>query len=46
MTLIHKKLINGEGIDLNLHNNLILVYSSFPGHLPKTGLSHPLLSLF
>lgn len=26
--------INGEGKDLNLYNNLILVHSAFSGNLP------------
>ena len=34
MTLKHKKLINGEGTDLNLHNNLIL-YCTFLDNLPR-----------
>ena len=32
MTTSLETLINGEGIDFNLHNNLTL-YCAFPGHL-------------
>ena len=40
-------LISGEGTDLNLHNNLTLVYCAFPGNFPRrsTHPQHPLLPL-
>lgn len=34
-----ENLINVEGIDLNVHNNLTPVYPAFPGHFPTTSLS-------
>ena len=40
MTKSLETLIRGEGVDLNLHNNLTLAYCAFADDLPK--LASPL----
>lgn len=37
----HQNLLNGEGRDFNLHNNLSVVYCALPAHHPELNFPHP-----